>query len=159
MNLMENKAAGLPGSKPLCMVDDDGNDLSRRALKGDPTHSTNFDRLQYDFVLVRWVMFEYIKVEEAQSFNGFHPHVSDPNGYWKQCKGKYLLLWDLRRLLSADFYIVFYAHPGTFFSNEYRVMHVLSVTDSGLDYEFQNHNFESFSDWFREQNRNAKGKM
>lgn len=142
-------------SKELSKVDVTGEDLSRRALMGDPSFANNFDRIHFDNVENRWVIFEYSKCDQEQFDRGVTPWTSHPNRYWHKGSNKFRLLWKLAQELSAIFYIVNYTDPDCKFGDEIRIIRVEDVTEKGLFGPTKECSFQEFSDWFRRKNAAA----
>ena len=125
-------------TKPLGRGDPSCPEFIEECLEGCPNYGLNFDRVTFDHSSGRFVVFEFQKVDEWQTTGDVTPWSSHPTRYWHKCWRKYMALWRAVQKLEADFYIVNYAEPRAKFSNEVRVMQILSLDRSGI---------KKWSDW------------
>lgn len=133
---------------------------------GDPSYANNFDRIQFDNIQNRWIIFEYSKCDPEQFERGITPWTSHPDRYWHKCANKFRLLWRLVQELNAIFYIVNYTDPDNQFGHQIRLIRVENVIADGIADEngkkryvigqTKEWHFGQFSDWFRK--RNAAGR-
>lgn len=141
-------------SKPLGHPDESGFQFIQEMLAGEPTYSINFDRLQFDAIDGRYVIFELLLCDEKQAERGVTPFTSHPNRYWFKNKAKFLSLWKAARALNARMYLVNYARLGTKSADEVLLIEALDMDESGITKENQiKFDRASFGEWFREQNK------
>ncbi|MGH7457642.1 MAG: hypothetical protein ACREKN_00975 [Longimicrobiaceae bacterium] len=143
-------------SKPLGSDDVSGAEFVRELLAGDPTYAVNFDRIQWDSEIGRYVMVEFLLCEEEQCERGVTPHTSHPNRYFHKNARKFISLWTIAHKLDAVLYLVNYARAGTRHQNEVRVMKVQGL-DAARPEPVGTRNWEgsraAFGRWFRALNR------
>src|SRR6266568_227896 len=119
-------------SKPLGHADESSFEFVKEMLQGEPTFSINFDRLQFDRVDKRYVIFEFLLCEEEQGAKGVTPRTSHPKRYWHKNKEKFLAIWRVARDLRARVFLVNYAKAGTKYADEVLLIEVLDMDESGI---------------------------
>jgi hypothetical protein len=140
-------------SKPLGHADESGFEFAKEMLQGEQSFSVNFDRIQYDNVENRYVVFEFLLCEEEQGERGITPYSSHPRRYWYKNKEKFLAIWRIATALKARLLLVNYAKAGTKYSDQVLLIDVLDMNDTGIVKERQTEfDRRSFGKWFREQN-------
>lgn len=117
-------------SKPLNNSDQSGFDFIKEMLHGDPTFAINFDRIQWDSKLKKYVIIELLLCEESQIVTPFTSH---PNRYFKKNAQKFISLWEIAQLLEARLYLINYAKSGTPHENKILIMKVIKVDNSDKD--------------------------
>jgi len=143
-------------SKPISHGDKSAADFVIEMLKGDPTYAINFDRIQWDHTIQRYVILEYLLCDEAQFPKGVTPHTSHPNRYFHKNGRKFLSLWQVARDLNAVLYLVNYSKKGTAFENQVLLMEVQNVdADNSPHVKTKDTQMTraQYSAWFRELNK------
>ena len=144
-------------SKPLEMEDVSAFEFVKELLAGDETYAINFDRVQWDSKLKRYVIVEFLLCDEKQFKDNVTPITSHPNRYWHKNAMKFISLWELASKLGAKLYLVNYAKKGTQYENDILLMEVEYVDKNKtppiktLNYGYASR--EAFSKWFRELNK------
>lgn len=142
-------------SKPLGSDDSSGFNFVKEMLKGDPTYGINFDRVQWDSDLGKYVIVELLLCDEKQFSRGITPYSSHPNRYFHLNSQKFISLWELSQALDAKLYLVNYSKKGTAFEDEVLLMEVI-IVDEISSPKVQTRDTQltrdEFSDWFRELN-------
>ena len=143
-------------SKPLSKQDASGESFVQEMLDGDPTYAINFDRLQFDKIINKYVIFEFLLCEEEQLVS---PYTSHPNRYWFKNARKFISLWEAAIKLEADLYLINYAKVGTKHENEVLAIKVLSVDENGIKKEIRKKfSRQEFKTWFQNKNNNCASK-
>ncbi len=152
-------------SKALENSDQSGFDFVQEMLDGDETYGINFDRVQWDNKIGKYIIIELLLCEETQKVT---PYSSHPNRYFhsrpeKGIKGnaqKFISLWELSQCMNANLYLVNYAKKGTKFENEILLMWVKSVDKYNIETPVKTKDEKmtrvEFSKRFREINLRGK---
>lgn len=146
-------------SKPLGIDDSSGFNFVKEILKGDPTYAINFDRVQWDSEIEKYVIVELLLCDEKQFPRGITPYTSHPNRYFDKNAQKFISLWALSQVLDAKLYLVNYSKKGTKFENQVLLMEVENIDRSSkppvktIDNKYTR---EGFSEWFRRLNQRGK---
>lgn len=117
-------------SKSLTNSDQSGFDFSKEMLAGDPTFGINFDRVQWDNTLGKYVIVEYLLCDERQFVRNITPFSSHPNKYFNINPMKFISLWEISQQIPAKLILVNYSKSGTEYENQVKVMDVINVDKS-----------------------------
>lgn len=143
-------------SKPLGNYDQSLFDFTKELLDGGQNFGINFDRLCFDQVSQKFIVFEFLKVDQWQSVTPWESH---PVRYWHKNWRKFVAIWRGVQKLEADFYCVNYAEAGTEFADQVRVMQIHSLNKDGIkkwsDWKCSRKEFQEF---FRQINQRCKEK-
>lgn len=146
-------------SKPLEHSDQSGFDFTKELLNGDPTYAINFDRIQWDNTINRFVIVEHLLCDERQFERGITPYTSHPNKYFRFNKNKFISLWAMAQEIGAVLYCVNYSKKGTTYENEVLLMEVENVDELNmLPVTTINTKFtrDGFGVWFRDLNKRGR---
>lgn len=122
-------------SKSLGNEDKSGFLFCQELLDGGLNYGFNFDRLCYDYEAGKFIVFEFLKVDQWQTVTPWESH---PVRYWHKNWRKFVAIWRGVQKLEADFYCVNYAEAGTPFADQVRVLQIFSMNKSGI---------KKWSDW------------
>lgn len=138
-------------SKPLKNPDISAFELHRRIFGDIPTAAVNFDAL-YLHPQYCYVIFEFLLCDEKQTVT---PYTSHPNRYWYKNWRKFVSLFQAAQKLNGHLILVNYAKEGTVWSNQIRMIRVISCDkDNGIiEQEDICETFDEFQAWFLNFNK------
>jgi hypothetical protein len=146
-------------SKPLATDDESAINFVKEMLAGDPTYAINFDRIQWDNKINRYVILEYLLCDEKQFANSITPYTSHPNKYFYKNSQKFVSLWRFSNEFNAKLFLINYSKKGTKFEDEILLMDVQKVNQQNYPYvETINTKLtrSQFSTWLRELNSRGR---
>jgi hypothetical protein len=143
-------------SKSLEHSDQSGFEFTKELLSNDPTYAINFDRIQWDNTINKYVIVEHLLCDERQFERGITPFTSHPNKYFRFNKHKFISLWAMAQKIGAVLYCVNYSKKGTSYENEVLLLEVTNVDENSvLPVITINTKFtrDEFATWFRKLNK------
>ena len=147
-------------SKKLGKTDTGGENFVIEMLKGDQTFGINFDRIQWDNKIERYVILEYLFCHPLQFDRNITPFTSHPNRYFHKNSQKFISLWRLAGKINAKLFLINYTSKNEKYKNEVLVMEVELIDPTNSEYPVKTIDKkmtrEEFSTWLRELNSRGK---
>ena len=147
-------------SKKLSKTDDSGEKFVIEMLSGDPTYAINFDRIQWDNKIEKYVILEYLYCHPSQFERNITPFTSHPNRYFGKNTQKFISLWKLTKKIDAQLILINYTSKNEKFEDEVLVMEVelIDPTNSECPVKTIDKKMtrEEFSTWLRKLNSRGK---
>lgn len=146
-------------SKPLSTDDESAIVFVKEMLAGDPTYAINFDRIQWDNAIGRYVILEYLLCDEKQFAYGITPYTSHPKKYFYKNSQKFISLWRFSNEFNSKLYLINYSKKGTIFEDEILLMDVHNVNQLNYPYVVTidtKLTRSQFSTWLRELNSRGR---
>ena len=147
-------------SKKLSKTDAGGESFVIEMLAGDQTFAINFDRIQWDSKIERYVILEYLFCHPKQSIRNITPFTSHPNRYFHKNSQKFISLWRLAGKIEAELFLINYTLKNEKYENEVLVMKVelIDPTNSKCPVKTIDKKMtrEEFSIWLRKLNSRGK---
>tara|TARA_Y100001949_G_C15778920_1_gene239758 strand:+ start:93 stop:578 length:486 start_codon:yes stop_codon:yes gene_type:complete len=147
-------------SKKLSKTDDSGEKFVIEMLSGDQTFGINFDRIQWDNKIEKYVILEYLYCHPSQFERNITPFTSHPNRYFRINDQKFISLWRLTKKIDAQLILINYTSKNEKFEDEVLVMEVelIDPTNSVCPVKTRDKKMtrDEFSIWLRKLNSRGK---
>ena len=147
-------------SKKLSKTDDSAGKFVIEMLAGDQTFGINFDRIQWDNKIEKYVILEYLYCHPLQFERNITPFTSHPNRYFSKNSQKFISLWRLTKKIDAQLILINYTSKNEKFEDEVLVMKVELIDPANSTDPVKTRNEkmtrDEFSIWLRELNSRGK---
>ena len=147
-------------SKKLSKMDDSGEKFVIEMLAGDQTFGINFDRIQWDKKIEKYVILEYLYCHPRQFEKNITPFTSHPNRYFGKNIQKFISLWKLTKKIDAQLILINYTSKNEKFEDEVLVMEVelIDPANSACPVKTRDEKMtrNEFSTWLRKLNSRGK---
>jgi len=147
-------------SKELSKTDAGGESFVIEMLAGDQTFGINFDRIQWDNKIERYVILEYLFCHPSQFNKNITPFTSHPNRYFHMNSQKFISLWRLAGKIEAELFLINYTSKNEKYENEVLLMKVELIDSTNSECPVKTIDTkmtrEEFSKWLRELNSRGK---
>ena len=147
-------------SKKLSKTDAGGESFVIEMLEGDQTFGINFDRIQWDNKIEKYVILEYLFCHPSQFARNVTPFTSHPNRYFYKNSQKFISLWRLAKKIEAKLFLINYTTKNEKYENEVLLMEVELIDSTNsqcpvktLDKKITR---KEFAIWLRELNSRGK---
>ena len=149
-------------SKKLSKTDDSAAKFVIEMLSGDQTFGINFDRIQWDNEIEKYVILEYLYCHPSQFERNITPLTSHPNRYCGEGGNiqKFISLWKLTKKIDAQLILINYTSKNEKFEDEVLVMEVelIDPANSARPVKTRDKKMtrDEFSIWLRKLNSRGK---
>ena len=147
-------------SKKLSKTDAGGESFVIEMLAGDQTFAINFDRIQWDNKIEKYVILEYLYCHPLQFKRNITPFTSHPNRYFRKNSQKFISLWRLTKKIDAQLILINYTSKNEKFEDEVLMMEVelIDPANSVCPVKTRDKKMtrDEFSIWLRKLNSRGK---